>query len=934
MYRADRLRSSRAVDSVRRDGLFQTGVSVLGIIGILYAFGCMAPGNSGLGYYLTVGTIGNGTVSPGSGRRDGGEEVVLAATPDPGWRFVEWYGQGTASGDTYTITMDNNQTVTAVFEEEDAEYTLTVNVQGSGKVTPNGGKYKDGAKVTLTPEANPGWQFDHWEGEVKGNVVTMDKDQTVTAVFSNIAGHSLTIKTVGGGRAERIGGEPPDAHGFYKDGDRVQLKATKDAGSDYEFHHWEGDLTGKTNPDWVTMDGDKTVWAIFELKTVTLTITQTQGGTVSATPVGDPPGTYVIDTFVRVTAVPDNGWKFNGWQGALAGQGGTSPGLTMDTDKAVNAVFVQEPVVRYTLTVSIVNPAGGTVTPMSGTYDEGTSVTLKATRTPGWRFVGYSGDEASSFDELSFTMNADKNITATFTPIQVNLTVNVTGQGSVDPNSGLYDAGSAVTLTPTPEAGWQFDHWEGDLTGNDDPAVITMNNHMTITAVFVEAGQTAIAWRAVYDMVFDAEDTGGYSISHVTLCGDGTKLAVALYSGSETPPRKVVVMNVDGSNQTTYVPTNDHGITALTMSKDGSRTFVAKKWELFKLEGGTTTELEAVGDFSWPWWHTGPQSIQATEDGQTVYFWTGRDVWKISHDGTGLANVIDDAAYRVSDFSVSGDGSVVAFLAGVEAKDREIHVLNAGTFSQLTSDGDTDTKTRVIISRDGSTIVYDSWNANDVYRAIDADGSNPRDICKADHNFGGWDLTRDGSKMFYNDMSGNNGRLVNTDGSGVFNVMPENLLTVFGFARISADGSRVCFTRHSGYYLDQVYVGYLNQTGVVPGQPVINSVSYGPPTAPKNAAGTPILSVIDLTAPQGVSETSVRELSNGQRASGTWPLAVWSGPRDDGDGPDVTAGDGIYTVEYRTESTASDYDELTVRFGVKDTANTVTVVDTVVPFEE
>ncbi len=69
-------------------------------------------------------------------------------------------------------------------------------------------------------------------------------------------------------------------------------------------------------------------------------------------------------------------------------------------------------------------------------------------------------------------------------PGSFTLTVNVEGQGTVEPSSGSFVAGTEVTLTASPASGWQFDRWEGDASGNANPLAITINANMTITAVF------------------------------------------------------------------------------------------------------------------------------------------------------------------------------------------------------------------------------------------------------------------------------------------------------------------------------------------------------------------------------------------------------------------------------------------------------------------
>ena len=78
---------------------------------------------------------------------------------------------------------------------------------------------------------------------------------------------------------------------------------TANPAGDSNFVAWSGDLTSTTNPDTITMDGDKTVTATFDLKQYTLTVNTagTGSGTVDLSPPG---GTYDHGTVVTLTANP------------------------------------------------------------------------------------------------------------------------------------------------------------------------------------------------------------------------------------------------------------------------------------------------------------------------------------------------------------------------------------------------------------------------------------------------------------------------------------------------------------------------------------------------------------------------------------------------------------------------------------------------------
>ncbi len=83
---------------------------------------------------------------------------------------------------------DLSDTVVVSFEVE--TYTLTVTTDGDGTVEmdPDQEEYEEGTMVTLTAEADDGWEFVEWTGHASGNAtsinVTMTEEMVVTAVFA------------------------------------------------------------------------------------------------------------------------------------------------------------------------------------------------------------------------------------------------------------------------------------------------------------------------------------------------------------------------------------------------------------------------------------------------------------------------------------------------------------------------------------------------------------------------------------------------------------------------------------------------------------------------------------------------------------------------------------------------------------------------------
>lgn len=214
-------------------------------------------------YTLTVNIVGNGSVSknPNQTTYFYDIDVNVTAIPDSCYEFEHWEldGINIGSDNPYTVTMDGNHTISAVFTQ--TGYTLTVNVAGSGSVTKNPGltTYPCSTIIALTAIPDSGWSFSHWSDDLSGSknpeTITANNDKTVTAHFTQNQ-YTLTINIVGSGSIIK---NPDQATYYY--GASIELTAAADPG--WMFSHWSGDLTSSTNPDSITMTSNKTVTANF-----------------------------------------------------------------------------------------------------------------------------------------------------------------------------------------------------------------------------------------------------------------------------------------------------------------------------------------------------------------------------------------------------------------------------------------------------------------------------------------------------------------------------------------------------------------------------------------------------------------------------------------------------------------------------------------------
>jgi len=155
--------------------------------------------------------------------------------------------------------------------------------------------------------------------------------------------------------------------------------------------------------------------------------------------------------------------------------------------------------IEYDLTISSTE-GGDVITPGEGTftYEEGRDVDLVAEAEEGHRFVDWTGDVDDIVNvgdaTTTITMEGDYSLTANFEELAAHrLIVSSTDGGEVKaPGEGTfyYDGGTVVNLVATPDAGYRFLNWIGDVDDvanvNDATTTITINRDCSVTANFGE----------------------------------------------------------------------------------------------------------------------------------------------------------------------------------------------------------------------------------------------------------------------------------------------------------------------------------------------------------------------------------------------------------------------------------------------------------------
>jgi len=403
--------------------------------------------------------------------------------------------------------------------------------------------------------------------------------------------------------------------------------------------------------------------------------------------------TYSPNTQVSLTATPSAGSRFDGWSGDCSGTNSTVQ-VTMDSDKTCTATFTQ---ITHPVLVSI-NPSGaGTVTSnpqgidcpttCQASFAEGTAVTLTANANTGYQFDTWNGCDSVNGNQCTLTMNASKNVTANFVQL-LTLTVTKNGNGTVTSNPAGIDCGSdcteaylsgtIVTLTATPDPGWQFSSWGGDADCTDGQ--VTMDADKTCTAIFTglptvdegfESGNlTALPWQTggnqPWSVVSSEKNSGAYSAQSGDISDNQTSyLEVTLnitQAGNITFYRKVssesccdyLRFKIDGAEQKKWSGEVPWGRVSFPVST-GTHTF---RWEYTK-DGSLSDGSDAgwIDDIDFPppqgppptWAKTygggdydEAHSIQQTSDGgyivagYTQSFGAGfTDFWVLKLDASG-----------------------------------------------------------------------------------------------------------------------------------------------------------------------------------------------------------------------------------------------------------------------------------------------------------
>lgn len=365
---------------------------------------------------------------------------------------------------------------------------------GSITPLPSAEWHPYGGELVLQATPKPHYRHTGWRGDTDGTVeseasirIPVDRPRRVTATFEREA-YTLNVTsphgTVSGGGSYPALTEVEAS---------VSPQSITNGTTRFQLLGWEGagaaPASGRGEPVGFTLSESSEVRFVWE-SNMWLEVSAQPGGTVDRASAW-----FDAGALVEITATPARFQRFSGWLGDVPTGSSNPLLLTMDQARSVIAVFEPVPV---SLTIS--SPYPVTTKPSLGThvYDAGATVDVEllddivnepsgTTRHLARGFVGtgdFSDEDAG--DPAATQLTQDSTVSFAWSTEHYLTTASQVG-GIVNLQSGWHERGAELSLIASPEAGYRFRGWLGDVSENEastNPLPVSMDAPRSLTASF------------------------------------------------------------------------------------------------------------------------------------------------------------------------------------------------------------------------------------------------------------------------------------------------------------------------------------------------------------------------------------------------------------------------------------------------------------------
>ncbi len=507
-------------------------------------------------YTITVTAGANGSITPGTGSVNCGDNATYTITPDACYSIadviVDGVSQGAISSHTFT-NVQANHTISATFAL--TTYTITVTAGANGSITPGTGSVNcgDNATYTITPDACYSIADVVVDGVSQGAIsshtfTNVQANHTISATFTL---NTFTITVTAGANGSITPGT-----GSVNCGDNATYTITPDACYSIADVIVDGVSQGAiTSHTFTNVQANHTISATFTLNTFTITVTAGANGSIT-------PGTGSVNcgNNATYTITPDACYSIADVivdgvsQGAITSHTFTN----VQANHTISATFA---LTTYTITVTA--GANGSITPGTGSVNCGDNATYTITPDACYSIADVIVDGVSQGAITSHTFTnvlANHTISATFVQITYTITVTAGANGSITPGTGSVNCGDNATYTITADPGYGIADVivdgvsQGAITSHTFTNV--QANH-TISATFVV--------NATYTITSSAGPNGSISPNGATIVNSGANQSYTISPAACYHVLDVLVDAVSVGAVTSYTFTNvtaNHTISA------------------------------------------------------------------------------------------------------------------------------------------------------------------------------------------------------------------------------------------------------------------------------------------------------------------------------------------------------------------------------------
>ncbi len=381
-------------------------------------------------YTLDVSIEGEGSVDidPDQASYKHGTEVTINATPAEGWYFEDWSGTD-KTGQEITITMDENKSLTAHFDEYvPANFTVEIISQIDGETYYEGETIRIEYLVKNTGELKDTQDVIFSVGDVEEDVeieVTLEGGDEFKGEFaweaSDPGEHRLEVASEDEEDSITISVEERPEEAYFSitiTGYDGQVEVDEEVTIEYTIKN-VGELEG-TRDIFLRIEDEE------EVLIEGLTLESDQEHEDEFVWETDEKGTYEVEVF---------------------------------SEDGSDKVDINVTGLRYELDVDIEGEGKVDLDPEEGEYEEGTEVTLNAVPDEGWYFVEWTGDYTRTEEEITIKMDEDVAVTAHFEEGEPHFEVEITGYDEE------VEEGETITLTYTVEN-------TGEVEGTQDIVLV------------------------------------------------------------------------------------------------------------------------------------------------------------------------------------------------------------------------------------------------------------------------------------------------------------------------------------------------------------------------------------------------------------------------------------------------------------------------------